>query len=114
MKRRKISFRFKKKKITLDVFECNSLEMGKGLMFSRREKAKSLLFNFDKPNRELIHSLFVFFPFVAVWLDKRNKVIDLKIVRPFRLGVRPKKSFSKIVEIPINVKYRRQTKDLKR
>jgi uncharacterized membrane protein (UPF0127 family) len=82
--------------------------MGRGLMFRFREKASVLLFDFGEDSREVLHSMFVFFPFIAIWLDKKNKIVDLKIVRPFKHWIRPKKSFRKIIEIPINKKYRRE------
>ncbi len=75
-----------------------------GFMFSRREKADILLFEFKKPTKMKIHSYFVFFPFLAIWLDEKNKVIALKEVKPFKLSFGIKRSFSKLVEIPINKK----------
>ena len=95
-----------KKKIKIDLKTCNYFEKFSGLMFVRREKAKALLFNFKKPVRIAIHSYFVFFPFVAIWLDKKNKILELKIVKPFTLITCPKKSFYKLVEIPINQNYK--------
>ena len=74
-------------------------------MFRSREKAKTFLFEFKKPTKIKIHSLFVFFPFVAVWLDKNNKIVKLKTVKPFSLAISPTRSYSKIIEIPINKKY---------
>lgn len=76
-----------------------------GLMFCRRKNAKALLFEFKKQSKIKIHSLFVFFPFVAVWLDDKNKIVDRKIVKPFRFSVFPKKSFSKLIEIPIDERH---------
>jgi len=83
-------------------------EFGKaiGLMFSRREKADSLLFKFKKPTKLKIHSHFVFFPFLAIWLDEADNVLELKRVNPFKLNVGIKESFSKLIEIPINKKYK--------
>ena len=40
------------------------------------------------------------------------KVVDLKIIRPFTLIVYPKKSFYKLVEIPLNKKYEKIAKTL--
>ncbi|MEK6826879.1 MAG: hypothetical protein AABX99_00140 [Nanoarchaeota archaeon] len=77
-------------------------------MFSRREKAGILLFDFKEKQKIVIHSFFVFYPFVAIWLDEKNKVIDLKIVKPFTFCVSPKKSCFKLVEIPINKKNKRK------
>jgi len=75
-----------------------------GLMFSRRQKAKNLLFEFQKPTKLKIHSFFVFFPFIAIWLDKNNKIIQIKKINPFKLSIEPKKPFLKLIEIPINQK----------
>ena len=47
-------------------------------------------------------SWFVFFPFLALWLDKRKKVVDFRIVNPFEAKIISKKSFSSILEIPLN------------
>jgi len=105
MKKKKIGLEFKNKKISLNVFECNEFEKFTGLMFSQRQDARALLFDFKKSSRISLHSFFVFFPFVAIWLDDKNKIIDLKLIKPFKLGVSPKKPFYKIIEIPANKKY---------
>jgi len=76
-------------------------------MFRSREKAPSLLFDFKGPSREPFHSMFVFFPFIAIWFYG-EKIIDLKIVKPFKHWIRPEKPFTKILEIPINKKYCRE------
>jgi uncharacterized membrane protein (UPF0127 family) len=94
-----------KKKIKINLKTCNHFEKFSGLMFARREKAKALLFDFKKPVRTPIHSYFVFFPFVAIWLDKENKLVKMKIIKPFTLIICPKKFFYKLVEIPINKNY---------
>jgi uncharacterized membrane protein (UPF0127 family) len=101
-------FNFKKKgrKISLKVYPCKFLEKGIGLMFSRREKAKALLFDFNRPNRLKIHSLFVFFPFLAIWLDNKNRIVDEKVVKSFTFSVSCKKPFYKLLEIPLNKKYK--------
>ena len=71
-----------------------------GLMFNRGRDV--LLFDFGKEVRYSIHSLFVFYPFLALWLDSNNKVLDYKTITPFRFGIKPKKSFRKLIEIPFN------------
>ena len=102
----KFSFNYRKRKIELDLRVFNWIERFFGLMFTRKKNAKALLFDFKKPGRVPIHSWFVFFPFVAVWLDDENKIIDVKTIRPFTLLISPKKPFCKIIEIPINEKYK--------
>ena len=97
-----IDLKYKNKKIKLNVRICKWKFLG--LMFSRREKAKAFLFDFKKPMRVSIHSFFC--PrFVAVWFDDENKIVDVKKVKPFKFHVCPKKSFSRLIEIPCNRKY---------
>lgn len=94
----------------MNVHVCSPLEKITGLMFKERETAKALLFDFKEPTRIRIHSFFVFFPFVAVWLDKKNKVIEIKKITPFTISTRPKKEFNKLIEIPFNKKYDGKTR----
>jgi len=103
-----IGLNYKNKKINLEVHICKWKFLG--LMFARREKAKALLFDFKRLRRISIHSWLVFFDFVAVWLDDKNKIIEVRVVKPFSFSICPKKSFSKLVEIPVNKRYRRQVK----
>ena len=70
-----------------------------GLMF-RTRKTKPLLFEFEKDVMLGIHSFFIFFPFTAVWLDKNNKIIEQRVIKPFTFTVKPKKPFRKLIEIP--------------
>ena len=98
---------FKSKNIEIpNVKECKGLAMGKGLMFSRREKAKVLLFNFSEPTKMAIHSFFVFFPFIAIWLDDKNNVIEIKKIKPFVPRVSLVNLYYKLLEIPINKAYK--------
>ena len=75
-----------------------------GLMFCRRERADSLLFEFKKPTKMKIHSYFVFFPFLVIWLNKDDEILALKKVNPFKINIGIRKSYSKLIEIPINNK----------
>jgi len=70
------------------------------------------LFDFKKPSGIPIHSFFVFFFFLAVWLNESNKVVDVKLVKSFRFFVLPKGNFCKLIEIPVNELYRRELKQL--
>lgn len=95
-----------KRKIRLKVQKCNLFGMFRGLMFRRRENAPALLlFDFKKSLRIKIHSWFVFFPFLAVWLDDKNKIVEKRLVKPWKFLVLPRKKFMKLVEIPLNKKY---------
>jgi len=102
MKNKQLTIDFKGKKIKLLVVECNLFGKFIGLMFSRREKAQNLLFNCRTKQKLAIHSFFVFYSFIAVWLDEKNNVVDLKIVKPFTPCVFPSRNSLKLVEIPIN------------
>ena len=95
-----------KVKIRGKVFEIDNVnvkgfEVFRGLMFSSREKSRALLFNIKGG----LHSYFVFFPFLVLWLDSSNKVLEYKIVKPFSFYVNSRTNFSKILEIPINRRY---------
>lgn len=77
---------------------CDSaLSKMRGLMF--RRKPRPLLFTFDKPTKQPIHSFFCK-PFLALWLNE-NKIIEQKIVQPFCLFVHPKQPFTYLLEIPL-------------
>jgi uncharacterized membrane protein (UPF0127 family) len=95
---------YKGKKIKVNAERCSLFEEFKGLMFSKREKAEILLFDFNIKQKIRIHSFFVFYDFIAVWLDDKNKVVDIKKVSPFKFCVSPKEACFKLVEIPINSK----------
>ena len=88
-----------------EVKACSELKKITGLMFTSQKRAKPLLFNFSKPTRLAIHSFFVFYPFIAIWLDEQNNIIEMQNIRPFRTHIRPKKAFSKLLEVPNNKKY---------
>ena len=105
MKNKKVKLNYKGKSFSLNLKTCNWFEKISGLMFTRKEMAKALLFEFEKPTKMKIHSFFVFFPFIAIWLDSDGKIIGLKLVKPFKPGVSPQKSFTKLIEIPLNKKY---------
>jgi len=105
MKKRKIlGLSYKGKKFKIETKSYKGLDMGIGLMFKSSDTG-ALLFEFEKPNKMALTSLFVFFDFVAVFLDDKNKILDLKIVKPFTWMIKSEKPFKKIVEIPINKKY---------
>jgi uncharacterized membrane protein (UPF0127 family) len=105
MKVQKIGISYKGKKITLRLKVCRGLNEAIGLMFKRRENASALLFTFKNKVKMAIHSWFVFFPFVAIWLNKENKIIDIKIVKPFEFSISPSEKYFKLIEIPINKRY---------
>ena len=107
MKQKRVSFIYKKKKISLNAFECVGNERMRGLTFRRRKNARALLFEFDELCREPIHSIFVFFPFVGVWLDGK-RLVGIKTVKSFLPFIRPKRPFDRLIEIPLSDKYKKE------
>lgn len=100
----KTKIRLGKKEVNIEVEKCLGLKKAIGLMFRRKAKANALLFEFNKPTKAAIHSLFC--PeFIAVWLDYRGKIIDYKKISSNKLSIKPEKEFSKLLEIPLNNKY---------
>jgi len=98
MKTKKISFGFKKKKFNFTSRVCGVFSSG---LMLRTRRTLPCLFEFQRPTKFKITSLFVFFPFLAVWLDSKNKVVDFKVVWPFTFEVSPIKPFLKLLEVPI-------------
>ena len=100
----KITLSYQKKKIALHVKKLKGMERYRGLMFRKKE---NVLFEFKKDVNLAFHSLFVFFPFLMIWLDKKNKVLEYRRVNPFTWCVLPERSFRKVVEIPLSPSARR-------
>ncbi len=91
-----------KKFVVKDYFVCKTIfSQIRGLMFRNKSYKKPLLFVFKKAGRYPIHSFFCR-KFVAVWMfDKR--IIEIKIVKPWKLSVTPKEKFNLLLEIPIKI-----------
>ena len=95
------------KEFKIELKECSSLfSKAKGLMFLRREKAKALLFNFKGNTMASIHSFFVFFPFIAIWLDEAGSIVEQRVIQPFSPYIRPERQFNRLLEIPLNNNYK--------
>jgi len=91
------------KRRVLRVIKTGFFSRVLGLMF-KSKNADNLLFEFEKNVKIPFHSLFVFFPFLLLWLNSENKVLEARIVKPFCFGIKPKKSFRKVIEMPFNSK----------
>lgn len=101
MASKNISFKYKNKKINISARKC--LPSSFGLMF-RTRNTKPCLFEFNNPQKFKLTSLFVFFNFIVIWLDKNKKVLDIRKIKPFTFCISSQKNFSKVLEIPINKK----------
>lgn len=99
----KAKLNFKGEKIEIpDIENCPGIKKYIGLIFNR--KGNALLFDFKEETEKAIHSFFC--PdFLAVWLNKENKIVEYKLVTPNRLLIKPKSKFTKLIEIPVNKKY---------
>ncbi len=105
MKRKKICIILNKKKICLNVVNRSFFQMFRGLMFYTREKAPILLYESNNPKLDGIHSWFVFFDFLAIWVDGNNNVLKIQRIKPFQNYINCKKSWKKLIEVPISKKY---------
>lgn len=94
---------FKNKKINIPIKKVSGPGLIRGLTF-KSKNTNNLLFEFKKETNMGIHSFFVFFPFLAIWTNKKNEVINFKFVKPFNPVIKPKKPFQKLIEIPLNPK----------
>jgi len=93
---------FKGKSIKISARKMGFFGKIKGLMF--KLPRENLLFEFSSDTSTKIHSFFVFYSFLAVWMDEKNRVLECKIVRPFTVAVSPEKPYRKLVEVPLNKK----------
>ncbi len=84
----------------INVQKAEGFAKLRGLMFRSRD-AKPMLFEFSGVSGA-IHSFFVFFPFLAVWLDGKNNVVLCQTIKPFRPIVPAPKNAQKLVEVPLN------------
>jgi len=93
--------KFRKIKIENGLIEaevCDTIfKRARGLMF--RKNPKPLFFVFKKPTRQPIHSFFCQ-PFKAIWLNN-GKIIEDKIVNPYKFSVKPRQDFTELLEIPL-------------
>jgi len=83
----------------IKIVEAKGFNRYWGLMF--RVKPIILHWEFEEPTNVSIHSAFCR-KFFAVWLDKKNNIIEIKLVKPFRFNIKPKREFSKLIEIPLS------------
>ena len=71
-----------------------------GLMFKSKDIGP-LVFKFEDERTIEIHSLFVFFPFIATWINKKGEIVDQQIIKPFTLNYKPKHNAWILIEEPL-------------
>ncbi len=98
--------KYDKKRIEIPVKEAGFFRKGFGLMFRGRE-TESLLFEFHNKFERNITSLFVFFSFLGIWIDGKNRVLKAEVIKPWRFSIKGPERAEKLVEVPINMKNQR-------
>ncbi len=90
-----------------EVKHCKSnFSQGLGLMLSRKNKNRALVFELKKEKKVPLHMFFVFYPIDVLYLDE-DKNGDKRIVeikenfKPFTF-YSPKNKAKYIVELPVN------------
>lgn len=95
------------KSLQIDVKRVGFFTQFIGLMFSRR-KTPIRLFSYSSDRKVPIHSWFVFYEFLIVWIDSKNKIVSWKLVKPFTSLVLPTINCRAFLEIPIDDKYKKE------
>lgn len=103
-----ITIRFRGRRFRVACEPVGFFRRGLGLMFRTRETS-NLLFIFDRPSKVAITSWFVFFPFVAVWLDSHYQVTEARLILPFTLSVSPRVPSRYLLELPMRSRNSRIT-----
>lgn len=85
----------------MELKEVKGINKYIGLMFN--PFPKPLLFKFDTPINYPIHSFFCR-SFNAYWYDEDNRLIEKRLIKPFKTKIKPNKPYSKLIEIPLNYK----------
>ena len=101
IKNKSFKFKFQGKTCVLKDFQICKTIFSKtiGLMF--KKNPENLLFVFEEPVKISIHSFFCRKKFVAIWLLK-GRIIDARIVSPWKVNICPRKKFDKLLELPFN------------
>jgi len=96
-----ISLQFKNKKLIVRAKRVGFLGRFRGLMFKSRY-SDNLLFEFENGYKSDLHSFFVFFSFLVLWVDGKDRVVDCMFCRPFMTRISTEKGYNRIVELPLN------------
>ena len=84
------------------------LSRSMGLMFSKPEQA-ALVLKFDREELISLHMMFVFYPIDIIFVNKRKRVVDIKVnLRPFDTYVSGRKAMYAI-EVPAGTVRRTKT-----
>jgi uncharacterized membrane protein (UPF0127 family) len=91
----------KKVKLANSIHIRNSfVGKGTGLMFHRKIKDSAYIFPFESERKIAITMMFVFFSIDILFLNKENKIVEIKkCLKPFSNYI-PKKKAMYVVELP--------------
>jgi uncharacterized membrane protein (UPF0127 family) len=73
----------------------------RGLMFRRRlgpDEAYLFAFHSEGIVASSVHMVFVFFPIALIWLDGQQRVVDVRLARPFRPYYAPRQAAQYLIE----------------
>ena len=94
--------KYKNKIIVSKIVYCNNIfRQGTGLMFHAKNAVRDTawVFSFIKPRKLSITMFCVFYPIDIIFLDKNNKVVEMKKgLKPFS-GYTPEFKISKFIEL---------------
>ena len=77
------------------------LSQAKGLMFSKPLKKNCLVFAFKNERFVMLHMLFVFSPIDILFLNRKNRVVELREnIKPFTPLIKSKKEVKYVIELP--------------
>ena len=101
MKNKIFKFKFQGKNYSIKNYTtCKNLwSQIRGLMFRPKNYKIPLLFIWNKPNLYPIHSFFCR-KFIAVWILD-DKIVEIKLVKPWENYVVPRRKFNYLLEVPL-------------
>jgi uncharacterized protein len=93
-----MALKYNNKIIASNIVYCDSfIRQGTGLTFRTRNSVRNTawFFRFKKSRRVGITMFFVFFPIDIIFLDKKNRIVEVKEnLKPFRNYVSSEKIYS--------------------
>jgi uncharacterized protein len=82
------------------VFADSFFRKAFGLMFTRRQPGRALVFRFAREKRVSLHMFFVFYPIDVAYLDSSHTIVELKeSLRPFTVYF-PRNKACYVLELP--------------
>ena len=87
--------------ITSEIRHCKSIfSKARGLMFTRKNPNRSVVFYFSKPAYSPLHMYGVFYSIDVIFLGENKKIIEIKEnFKPFTF-YNPKSKANYIIELP--------------